>query len=153
MKILLAIDNSQCSESGVKAVLEQMRPEGSEVCILHAVKPLLIIPLTYIGRVDSLAAAQQIKLKEGKELVELASQLLRKAGFTVYTDVEEGDPQAAIINYAARWHADLIVMGSHGKKGLDKALIGSVSETVLRHAHCSVEIVRPTKVHGAATRA
>jgi len=71
----------------------------------------------------------------------------------VYTDVEEGDPQAAIINYAARWHADLIVMGSHGKKGLDKALIGSVSETVLRHAHCSVEIVRPTKVHGAATRA
>jgi nucleotide-binding universal stress UspA family protein len=47
-----------------------------------------------------------------------------------------------IVDRAAEWHADLIVLGSHGRHGLDRFLIGSVSEYVARHAPCSVEIVR-----------
>jgi nucleotide-binding universal stress UspA family protein len=149
VKILLAIDDSKCSEAAVQPVLQQMRPEESEVCILHVVKPLVIIPRSYIGQVENLEAAQQERWKEGKELAESTGQRLCKAGFTVHTDVEEGDPRTAIIDYAAHWTTDLIIMGSHGKKGLDKLLIGSVSEAVLRHAHCSVEIVRPTEVRDA----
>jgi nucleotide-binding universal stress UspA family protein len=60
----------------------------------------------------------------------------------VHALVEKGDPRAVIVDHAARWNADLIVLGSHGFKGLDRLLIGSVSEAVLRHAPCSVEIVR-----------
>jgi len=142
MKVLLAIDDSKYSEAATQAVLQQVRPEHGEVCVLHVVKPLLIIPRPYIGQVESLEAAQQERLKEGKELVKRAGQLLSGAGFRVHTDVEEGDPRTVITDYAARWNADLIFMGSHGRTGLDKFLIGSVSEAVLRHAHCSVEIVR-----------
>jgi nucleotide-binding universal stress UspA family protein len=126
MKILLAIADSKCSEAAVRAVIQQMPPEHSEVCILHVVKPLLIIPRSYIGQVENLEAAQQERLKEGKELVGRTGKLLSKAGFKAHTDVEEGDPRTMIIDYAAHWNADLIVMGSHGKKGLDKFLIGSV---------------------------
>jgi nucleotide-binding universal stress UspA family protein len=47
-----------------------------------------------------------------------------------------------IIDHAAEWHADLIVAGSHGWEGLNRFLLGSVSESVVRHAPCSVEVVR-----------
>ena len=56
--------------------------------------------------------------------------------------MEKADPRAAIVDYAANWKADLIVLGSHGRKGLDRFLIGSVAEFVARHAFCSVQIVR-----------
>jgi nucleotide-binding universal stress UspA family protein len=56
--------------------------------------------------------------------------------------VEQGDTKSRIVDYAANWHADLIVLGSHGWKGLGRFLMGSVSEAVTRHARCSVEVVR-----------
>jgi nucleotide-binding universal stress UspA family protein len=142
MRILLAIDDSKYSEAAMQAIVQQMRPEVGDVCILHVVKPLLIIPRSYIGRVETLEAAQRERMEEGKELVGRTGQLLSQAGFKVHADVEEGDPRTAIIDYAARWQADLIILGSHGKTGLDKFLLGSVSEAVIRHAHCSVEVVR-----------
>jgi nucleotide-binding universal stress UspA family protein len=145
MKILLAIDDSKFSEAAVQTVIQQMRPEHNETCVLHVVEPLLMIPRSYIGKVKNLEAAQQVRLKEGKELVERTGHLLSKAGFKVQTNIEQGDPRIAIIDYAARWKADVILMGSHGRKGLDRFLIGSVSEAVLRHAHCSVEIVRAAR--------
>ena len=58
------------------------------------------------------------------------------------TAVELGSPKSKIIDTAAEWHADLIVLGSHGRTGLDRFLLGSLPDSVLRHAHCSVELVR-----------
>lgn len=51
-------------------------------------------------------------------------------------------PKNVILDEAANWHADLIVVGSHGRRGLDRFLLGSVSETVAIYAHCSVEVLR-----------
>jgi nucleotide-binding universal stress UspA family protein len=149
MKLLLAIDDSKFSEAAAQAVTQQFRPEQIDVCVLHVVQPLLIIPRPYIGQVETLEAAQQERLKEGRELVRRTEQLLQKAGLKVHTVVEEGDPRKVIIEYAVNWKADLIIMGSHGRMGLDRFLIGSVAESVARHAHCSVEIVRPGRVPGA----
>jgi len=61
--------------------------------------------------------------------------------------VEEGDPKSKILDTARDWDADLIVLGSHGRKGLQHFLMGSVSEAVARHAECSVEIVRISSKH------
>jgi nucleotide-binding universal stress UspA family protein len=149
MKILLAVDDSKYSEAAVQALGRQMRPEGAEVCVFHVVVPLVIIPYSYMGQVETLEAAQQERLKEGKELAERTAQLLRAAGFQAYTVIEEGDPKTAILDKAAEWSADVIFMGSHGRKGIDRFLIGSASEAVLRHAHCSVEIVRISAVEAA----
>lgn len=106
------------------------------------VVPLLVIPYGYMGKVESLEAAQQERWKEGKELTERTAQRLCVEGFQAHALVEEGDPKTAILERVADWSADVIFMGSHGRKGVDRFLIGSASEAVLRHAPCSVEIVR-----------
>jgi len=75
-------------------------------------------------------------------LVRRVAEKLRAAGFLVTTLVSEGEPAEEIVDTAADWGADLIVLGSHGKKGLKRFLLGSVSGKVALHAPCSVEIVR-----------
>ena len=142
MRILLAVDDSKYSEAAAQAIVRQMRPEGAEVYVFHVVVPLLIIPYGYMGQVETIEAAQQERLKEGKELAGRTAQQLRSAGFQAYAVTQEGEPKSAILEKAAQWTADVIFMGSHGRKGIDRFLIGSASEAVLRHAHCSVEIVR-----------
>jgi nucleotide-binding universal stress UspA family protein len=149
MKILLAADDSKCSEAAAQAVVQQMRREGAEVCVFHVVAPLIIIPYGYMGQVDTLEAAQQERLKEGKEFAERTAQQLRSAGFQAHAVTEEGEPKTAILDKAAQWSADVIFLGSHGRKGIDRFLIGSSSEAVLRHAHCSVEIVRIPAIEAA----
>ena len=63
-------------------------------------------------------------------------------GATVETLMPTGDPRELILDTAKEWPADLIVLGSHGLGGFDRFLMGSVSESVAVHAHCSVEVVR-----------
>jgi nucleotide-binding universal stress UspA family protein len=73
--------------------------------------------------------------------------LLKKAGLCVSEQVLEAreSPVRAILGMADGWSADLIVMGSHGRRGFDRYVMGSVSEAVALHAHCSVEVVRATQ--------
>lgn len=143
MRILLAVDDSTFSEAATRAVIEQMKPDDSEVYVLHAFHPLTY--LTEIGSqsvVESLKAIEGRRQAEAKELLVRTGQPLEKAGFKVKTVLMDTDPRDAIIDQAEKWKADLIVVGSHGWKGLDRLLIGSVAEHVARHANCSVEIVR-----------
>jgi nucleotide-binding universal stress UspA family protein len=75
-------------------------------------------------------------------LVNHIAKELRNAGFKADTAIKVGDIREIIIDSAADWHADLIVLGSHGKRGLQRFLLGGVSEFVARHAGCSVELIR-----------
>jgi hypothetical protein len=56
--------------------------------------------------------------------------------------VRSGHPGSMIVDYADKWGADLIVVGSHGRRGLKRVLIGTVAEAVAMHSHCSVEVIR-----------
>jgi nucleotide-binding universal stress UspA family protein len=144
MKILLAIDDSKFSEDAVQMVIRHVRPEQAQICLLHVCEPVYsyVVSYSYAVHVQDVEAAQQKLLQQGRELVSRAEELLAKVGFRVETAVQNGDPRAVIIDYAATWKADLIVLGSHGRKGLDRLALGSVAEAVARHASCSVEIVR-----------
>jgi len=136
MKIVLAIDESRFSEAATQAVITQYQQQGTEVNVLNVVDLPLPIPTS------DAAAFRELSLKHGQELVQRAERLLSKAGYKTQTAVEEGDPKSKIIDQAKKWKADLIVMGSHGRKGINRFLVGSVAEAVSRHASCSVEIVR-----------
>jgi nucleotide-binding universal stress UspA family protein len=92
--------------------------------------------------VPHIAKVEEERRKEARELVQRAVRQLRKVGFKTREIVEAGDPKIRIVGHAANWHADLIVLGSHGWKGLSRFLMGSVSEAVMRLAGCSVEVVR-----------
>src|SRR5690349_14059684 len=139
MKILLATDGSKFSEAATQVVISQCRPQETEVRVLNVVDLPLLIPTLYA------AEFREESLKNGKELVRQAEQRLTKAGYKVETAVEEGDPKSKIVEDAARWHSDLIILGSHGRKGMDLFLMGSVSDAVARHAPCSVQVVRISK--------
>jgi nucleotide-binding universal stress UspA family protein len=136
MKVLLATDGSKFSEAATEAIISQCQPQGTEVRVLNVVDLPLLIPTLYA------AEFREESLKHGEELVRQAERPLAKAGYKVETAVEEGDPKSRIVEDAAAWHADLIVLGSHGRKGIDRFLMGSVSEAVSHHAPCSVQIVR-----------
>lgn len=143
MKILLAIDDSKFSEAAVEAVTRQATPQETEVRVLHVIEPIPIYPDGQAWRYgpEALHVSDEQR-KEAEGLVARAGDSLREKNFKVMTAVEVGNPKVVIIDSATEWHADLIVMGSHGRKGLSRFFMGSVSEAVVRHAPCSVQIVR-----------
>jgi nucleotide-binding universal stress UspA family protein len=73
-----------------------------------------------------------------------ARKTLIDAGLNVWDGeaTPVGDPRSFILDTAKAWGADLIVLGSHGRHGWDRLLMGSVAESVAFHAHCSVEVIR-----------
>ena len=73
------------------------------------------------------------------------SDLLSNYGCKVRFAVEYGTPSAAIIDYADRVKADMIVMGSHGESSIGRLLVGSTAEAVMRHAPCPVLVLRSPK--------
>ena len=143
MKILLAIDDSKFSQAAAQAVLVRARLQDTDVRVLHVIDPAPVFVTGEMGvPIDDITALHEDRLKKAEQIVARTAQVLRAAGLKVSTVVEEGDPKTKILDSAAAWHADLIVVGSHGRKGLERFLLGSVSEAVARHASCSVEIVR-----------
>jgi nucleotide-binding universal stress UspA family protein len=143
-KVLLAIESSDFSTAAVEAVREQFRPEETEIHLLHVIDPMVYLPL-YDGAVrdfDRIEALRVENRKQAETLVAETAKRLRDARYRVNASIEEGEPRTTIIDCAARVGADLIVLGSHGRRGLPRLLLGSVSEYVARHAPCSVEIVR-----------
>ena len=147
MKILLAIDGSRCSEAALQSLIKQYKAENTEVLVLHAVESLKLMPIPQgfgVGPIfveDYLTLVQKWR-EEGEALVSVASERLHSAGFKTTTQVEDGDARQVILECAKKWQPDIIMLGSHGKRGLDRLLLGSVSDAVSRHAACSVEIVR-----------
>jgi len=139
MRILVGIDDSHFCDAVVRAVVAQFRTENTEIRVLNVLQPIAPAPPQMAeGYAPELEAQKQ----PARELVERIAQDLGHAGFTVHTAVEIGDVRETIIDSAAAWGADLIVVGSHGQTGIQRFLMGSVAEFVARHARCSVEIVR-----------
>ncbi len=143
MRIILAVDGSQFSNAAVQAVIAQAQPKVTEIRVLHVVELPTLFVIREMGGYDStLDKAWEAERKQAQGLVEKTVELVRAKGLKATGTVEEGDAKSKILEAAKDWPADLIVLGSHGRKGLEHFLMGSVSEAVARHAACSVEIVR-----------
>ncbi len=145
MKVLLAIDGSDFSDAAKEALVSQISPKSMDVLVLRVVEPLTISPPPEMaaGYAPEQQSALKPKLLEAQSCVEGASQILQKAGFNASSRVIVGDTRASILDVASECGADLIVLGSHGRKGLRRFLLGSIAESVARNAQCSVLIVRP----------
>jgi nucleotide-binding universal stress UspA family protein len=142
MKILLAVDDSKCSQAAIDLVIREMSPKLNEVCVLHVVEPLFPVSYYYVVEAAAYESAQAKKLSEGRDFLQGVEHQFAKAGCKVQTELKVGDTRGEILDFAAVWNPDLIVVGSHGRKGLDRFLIGSVAETIARHAVCSVLVAR-----------
>jgi nucleotide-binding universal stress UspA family protein len=144
MKILLAIDGSKYSEVAAQKLISAFRVQSAEVLVLQVVEPLVFSAPPHMahGYAPEMPARLQDQLKQARESALRTAETVRKAGFKADSRVVENEVRTGILDVAAEWHADLIVLGSHGEKGLRKFLLGSVAEFVARHAHCSVLVVR-----------
>ena len=140
MNILLAVDDSMHSEDAVRGLLQLFKPQGTRVRILQ------IVPLPVLSGAPQMSRDYAPELhdlaKDAYALVDKYSKQLRTEGFSVESFVERGDICESIIDYAAGWHADLIVVGSGGHRGVGRLLFGSVADSVVRQAPCSVLVVR-----------
>ena len=144
MNILVAIDDSKFSEAASNAVIAHVKTNDTEVRLLHVLNPFPVALAKKMGTKDfpDFTSARLTLRDQATQLLTKAAEKFRAAGFKTSHFVEEGDAREVILDYAEQWPADLIVVGSHGRKGMNRFLMGSVSEAVARYARCSVEIVR-----------
>jgi nucleotide-binding universal stress UspA family protein len=145
VKILLPIDGTKYGGAAVQELLQRPWPSATEVRILSVVHPGPFIPDMQGGITqedyESLEAEQK---RASRDVVaKAAGEIAKNApGLQVTTAVLEGSPKKEIVEEAARWGADLILLGSHGHGPTARFLLGSVAQAVAIHAPCSVEIVR-----------
>ncbi len=130
-RVLLATDGSETSAAAARALAGRPWPEESEFRILSVEEPW------------ALRASRVSQDGQAQEAVRSAEQVLASAGLkATLAVVLSGNAKEAILEEAQKWGADLIVVGSHGRRGFRRFLLGSVSEAVAMNAHCSVVVVR-----------
>lgn len=148
MNVLLAIDESAGSRAALRAVIDRT-PKTAHIKVLSAVElPSASVKFAaaaagqVVGYPAPLAPQIEAAARRAAQIVDEAVEELHRAGFTASGAVESGDARSVIVDTAEQDHDDVIVVGAHGRTGLERLLLGSVSEAVARHAPCSVEIVR-----------
>jgi len=142
MRVLLAIDGSECSIAAARSVAKRPWPAGTEVKIVSAIDfamPALEPWYADPNLMDRLCNAETERMRDAASMAE---KIITSAGLKASLTVPIGHPKAVILDEAKAWGADLVVIGSHGRRGIDRVLLGSVSEAVAMHAHCSVEVIR-----------
>ncbi len=150
MNLLLAIDGSSDSWAAVNFLNSVDFPKGSRLTILHVVKKHAIQTegiLTGAGRsrAEFRKMAKELcgnRGKQGVELLEKAQQALAKPHLTIVERMALGHEVHEILDAAHDVKADMVVVGSRGLTGLRRFFLGSVSHGIVRHAHCSVLVVR-----------
>ncbi len=143
MRILIAIDGSPHSDAAIEFVAGLSWPAGSSFLVVSAVQmPEDVYQSFYVPGAATLGGALESAKALHQDAVERARRRLAARGFQVDARVLEGDPRGALIEAAETESADLIVVGSHGRTGLAKLLIGSVATHVVTHAPCSVLVIK-----------
>jgi universal stress protein A len=141
--ILVPTDFSNTADHALEYAATLAQPLDATLHLLHVIgTPVLGIPevgMAYMSTViEQLSVGAQAALESRiaayRDRIALAPPRL-----------ETGDPREVIDRVAALISADLIVMGSHGRRGLSRALLGSVAETVVRTAPCPVLVARPPR--------
>lgn len=140
MKILLAIDESDFSQAAIQEVEERFATPDTTVRVLHVVGTFVPPAAALLDAGGSLERVREEVASRYQALVESAAERLRARGLTTESVVKDGNPGKVIVNEAKDWGADVIVVGSHGRGGLGRLLMGSVAQYVVDHAPCSVEV-------------
>ncbi|WP_254839632.1 universal stress protein [Natronomonas marina] len=135
-RILLPTDGSDATNRAVEQAVGLARETGAELHVLFVVEDIPYAPEMMDDTVEK-------QLREiGEEALEKIRERADEAGVEVVADIREGAPHTAILEYADEAGVDAIVMGTHGRSGLDRYLLGSVTERVVRTAEIPVLTVR-----------
>lgn len=137
-RILIAVDESPVAAHATDVGAQLATALGAELALVSVVDPAqTVVPDGGVPAAELIALAE----KDAKRLLAGFRQRAPQ-GHPSLEFVAVGKPASAIVKTAKEWPADVIVIGSHGRHGLERALLGSVAEGVMRHAPCSVLVVR-----------
>lgn len=148
MKILIATDGSEFSSAAIEAGCQMIcDPQNTSVKVISVFEsPIMIaaapyaVPIGYDTQIE-----QEFRDLATQSVAEAGKQIRKRfpdLGEKLTTEVLHGSPDQAIVNEAENWGANLIVVGSHGYGFWERMFLGSVSNSVVQHAPCSVLIVR-----------
>jgi nucleotide-binding universal stress UspA family protein len=145
-RILVPVDGSTTSIAGLNEALRLARNQKARIRLIHIVDERMIFSTAEAGMniepvIDSLKSG-------GKRILEHAAKLAAARGVRAETDmVENAASQVAdvLVSRARRWRADLVVMGTHGRRGVNRLVLGSDAELVVRNSPVPVLLVRSAR--------
>ncbi len=143
--ILIATDSSKFSQNAVLQGMELAKLVGAKVYVLYVLDknayalPTLETPI-YLG--SNWDVVEETLLQEGKDAIQYAKDVARNKGIDFESVVIEGNPANIILEFAEQKKVNLIIMGTLGKGGLERFLLGSVTDKVIKHSKSSVLVVK-----------
>jgi nucleotide-binding universal stress UspA family protein len=152
--ILVPVDGSETSTNGLNEAIKIAKSQGSTLRLMHVVNEL-IFDYTYSPELHATNLIESLR-KIGQDILDAAADLSQRQGAACETALLEaiGGPAADfILEQAAKWPADLIVMGTHGRRGLRRLAMGSDAEQVARGATVPVLLVREATRSGKINKA
>jgi nucleotide-binding universal stress UspA family protein len=139
LKVLLAIDSSDISAMVIKRSGQFAKVTDCDLTVLNVVEPL---PGSYAEMPGAIADFTRRKQEEAEEIVAKARKTLKHYGVDCKTQIGVGPVASEIVDVAEQGNFDVIFLGSRGFGGIKRMLLGSVADDVMRHAHCSVTVIR-----------
>jgi len=144
--ILCPIDGSATSDYGVKEAIKLAKAQGAKLRLFHVID-------TYVPVIDGVSTLPYFNVvealqKNAEMVVEKACNEAKRAGVAVDTKIAEklgANPAEEIVKEAGEWAADLIVMGTHGLRGLNRLVMGSDAENVVRTSTVPVMLLNASK--------
>jgi len=134
-QILVPTDGSEGSAHVALQAIELAEQYGATIHALYAIDE------DVRGLIEGVAGDDRLR-ERGQRAVEQVERMARAHDVEAVTELREGNPAETILDYAGEIGADLIVAGTHGRSGLERRVIGSVAERLVRHATCPVMTVR-----------
>ena len=146
-KLFVAIDFSPDSDEALRQAHERAEATGAHLAVCHIVPNHLRSDLLFpqISRVAAMEVPLELS-QFAKSVTTRVSEITGRSEGKFELIIDDGTPQAMILSHAEEWKADIIFMGSHGETSAADALLGSITNSVLQHAHCPVMVVRPGKI-------
>lgn len=149
MKILVATDGSEFSNAAVEKCVELFgRSADGQIRVIIAAEPVYTPAEPFALSAEYIQELESAARQKAADVLSQTEARMREAlpdnDISLTTAVVKGYANQAIVEEAERWGADLIILGSHGYGLWRRALLGSVSNSVLHHAPCSVLVVRAT---------
>jgi nucleotide-binding universal stress UspA family protein len=143
MNLLIAIDGSEFSTAAVRRVAAMSWPAGSRVLLLAVVRSdVLLVSDFFVSATGEIAKILQEEGDRAEARLRELAPLLEAAHLSVTTRVERGDARSTIVETAENERCDLVVVGSHGRTGISRLVLGSVAAHVVAHAGSDVLVVR-----------
>jgi universal stress protein A len=135
-KILVPVDFSDCSRKALQYAIPFAKQFGAELILAHVVQPYPAVPEIVPLEVET--------VQDGRRELDALRKMVGD-GIRSSVSLRTGDPHLEITRAATELGIDLIIISTHGHKGLTRMLLGSTAEKVVRHAPCPVLIVRETE--------